>query len=110
MKRGDRAAPGPLVTIAGGAVQVSAAQAPGKAADVWLVRYDPRIVQVPIRRGENAGRTLPHRDVVRQLVRLGGWNGRAAHFSLPASPDPALRSAVLVQSAGAGPILAAARG
>jgi hypothetical protein len=110
MKRGDRGAPGPLVTIAGGAVQVGAAQPPGKAVDVWLVRYDPRIVQVPIRRGENAGRTLPHRDVVRQLVRLGGWNGKAAHFNLPASPDPALRSAVLVQTGGAGPILAAARG
>jgi hypothetical protein len=110
IKRGDRAAPGPVVIVAGGAVQVGSAQTPAKAADVWLVRYDPRIVQVPIRRGENAGRTLPHRDVVRQLVRLGAWNGRAERFNLPASPDPALRDAVLVQTAGAGPILAAARG
>lgn len=90
---------------------ISVDGAPAKsAADVWLVRYDPRIVQVAIRRGENGGRTLPHRNVVRELVRLGGWNGRAARFDIPASRDPALRAAVLVQTAGAGPILAAAKG
>jgi hypothetical protein len=44
------------------------------------------------------------------LVRLGGWNGKAVHYNLPASPDPALRNAVLVQTGGAGPILASARG
>jgi hypothetical protein len=110
MRRADRAAAGPAVSIAQGSVSVGAAQAPAKAADVWLVRYDPRIVQVAIRRGENGGRTLPHRNVVRELVRLGVWSGPAARFSLPASPDPALRAAVLVQTAGAGPILAAAKG
>ena len=82
----------------------------GKSADVWLVRYDPRVVQVAIQRGENGGRTLPHRNVVRELVRLGAWNGQAAHFAIPASRDPALSTAVLVQTGGAGPILAAAKG
>ena len=110
IQRGDRAAGGPQVTIAAGSVSIGAAPNLAKAADVWLVRYDPRIVQVAIRRGENGGRTLPHRNVVRQLVRLGGWNGRAARFDLPAPSEPALRTAVLVQTAGAGPILAAAKG
>jgi hypothetical protein len=110
MRRADRTAPGPMVTIGGGAVSVGAGQASGKAADVWLVRYDPRVVQVAIRRGENGGRTLPHRNVVRELVRLGGWSGQAARFNLPTSADPALRTAILVQAAGAGPILAAAKG
>ena len=110
MRRAERTAVGPLVTIAGGAVSVGAAQAPSRSADVWLVRYDPRIVQVAIRRGENGGRTLPHRNVVRELVRLGAWNGQAARFALPAGADPNLRAAVLVQTGGAGPILAAAKG
>jgi hypothetical protein len=114
MRRAERTAPGPVVTISGGAVQVGAAQSPAqfpaKSADVWLVRYDPRVVQVAIRRGENGGRTLPHRNVVRELIRLGAWNGQAARFALPAAADPALHGAVLVQTAGAGPILAAAKG
>jgi len=110
MRRAERASPGPVVTIGAGSVSIGAAHASGKPADVWLVRYDPRVVQVAIRRGENGGRTLPHRNVVRELVRLGGWSGQPARFSLPAGADPALRTAILVQTAGAGPILAAAKG
>jgi len=110
MRRADRAAGGPAVSIGGGAVSIGAAATPVRSADVWLVRYDPRVVQVAIQRGENSGRTLPHRNVVRELVRLGVWNGQPARFTLPASRDPALSTAVLVQTSGAGPILAAAKG
>ena len=110
MRRAERPANGPALSIGGGAVMVGAAERPAKAADVWLVRYDPRVIQVAIQRGENSGRTLPHRNVVRELVRLGAWNGQAARFTMPPSHDPALSTAVLVQTSGAGPILAAAKG
>jgi hypothetical protein len=105
---GDRGASGPVVSIGARAVAISAGPS-RKTADVWLVRYDPRIVQVPIRRGENAGRTLPHKDVVRELTRIGHWNGAAERLTIPAAADPTLRTAVLLQISGGGPILAAAR-
>jgi hypothetical protein len=108
--RGDRGTGGPVVKIESGAVSVGAGAAPAGGADVLLVRYDPRTVQVPIRRGENGGRTLPHRNVVKALVRLGHWNGGAERFTLPPAADPALKVAVLVQADKAGPILAAAKG
>ncbi len=92
-----------------GRIQVAAGQAPKLAADVWLVRYDPRVQQVSIQRGENGGRTLPHKNTVRQLTRLGAWTGAAASFAAPASPDAAYRTAVLVQAADGGAILAAAK-
>jgi hypothetical protein len=107
---GDRGQGGPAVTIRGAVVSISAGAALPKAADVWLVRYDPRIVQVPIKRGENGGRTLPHRNIVRQLTRLGGWAGRFETLPIPPAADPALRTAILVQGPGGGPILAAAKG
>jgi hypothetical protein len=103
---GDRGSGGPSVSLTAARVAVGAGRG---GADVWLVRYDPRIVQVPVKRGENAGRTLPHRDVVRQLIKLGRWDGRAQAWPLPASLDGALKTAVLVQIPGGGPILAAAR-
>ena len=109
IRAGDRGDGGPRLTLEPGAVSISAATAPQAGADVFLVRYDPRVVQVPIQRGENGGKTLPHRNVVRQLVRLGRWTGAAARFTLPAGQDPNLSTAILVQTAGAGPILAAAR-
>ncbi len=108
ISRADRGATGPAVTISGGSAELGAASGPARAADVLLVRYDPRTLDVPVRRGENAGKTLAHKNIVREIVRLGGWNGRPETFSLPAE-DPPLRSAILVQATGAGPILAAAR-
>jgi hypothetical protein len=74
-----------------------------------LVRYDPRVIAVPVRAGENEGRTLPHKNVVRSLTRIGAWAGQAETFAIPPAA-PGLATAVLVQAPGAGPILAAAKG
>jgi hypothetical protein len=76
-------------------------------ADVWLVRYDPRSQNVAIGAGENSGITIAHRNIVRALVRLGGWSGAAQSYALPSGGDPAWRSAILVQAKNGGPVLAA---
>jgi hypothetical protein len=101
---------GASLSVAGGWVSIAARPVPAKGADVWLVRYDPRVQQVAVKRGENSGRTLPHRNIVRELTRLGAWTGNAASFRLPAATDPALKTAILVQAAHGGPILGAIRG
>jgi hypothetical protein len=100
-------AAGPQIAVEGARITVAAAPAPA-AATVWLVAYDPRSVAVPIRAGENGGRTLPHRNIVRQLVALGGWSGKAMSYTAPASPA-GLKRAVLVQAGKGGQIVAAAR-
>ncbi|RAK54171.1 DUF1223 domain-containing protein [Phenylobacterium soli] len=103
----DRGASRPDVEIAPDAVRIGAGQG---SAEVWLARYDPRVLQVPIRRGENGGKTLPHKNIVRQLVRLGAWTGRPQTLRLPAAQEPGLRTAVFLQAGKGGPILAAAKG
>src|SRR5271166_6533728 len=108
MRRGERGAGGPSVGFAGGAVAVGAGAAPAGGADVWLARYIPHTVEVAIPRGENAGHTLPYKDVVREMILLGQWRGEAATFPAPGG-DSSLAEAAIVQAAGAGPILAAAR-
>ena len=104
-----KAAPlqGPAITVSGGQVKVAAATA--AAADVWLVRYDPRVLNVDIGAGENSGLLLPHRNIVRALVRLGPWSGSAQSYAIPAGGDPVWRTAILVQSRNSGPILSAAK-
>ena len=97
---------GPDVTLAGGKVSIGAGAAPG-ATDVWLVRYDPNLVEVPVARGENTGRTLPHTHVVHSLIRLGSWSGTAQSFDVPAANN-GYKTAVLVQTVGGGPILGVA--
>ena len=109
MSRGDRGAGGPNVGFSGGAVTVGAGAAPSGGADVWLARYIPRTVEVAIPRGENAGHTLPYKDVVREMVLLGKWRGEAANFAVPGGSEQGLAEAAIVQGAGCGPVLAAAR-
>jgi hypothetical protein len=106
--RADRGSGGPGLVVRGNAVTVNGTTA--KPADVWLVRYDPRSVEVAIKAGENGGRTLPHRNIVRELVRLGRWQGGAATFSLPPAKLPGLATAAFVQSGPGGPVIAAVRG
>lgn len=102
-----RPADEPTIGLAGREVTIGAGPAPADGADVWLVRYEPGIIEVQVRRGENAGRTLPHGHVVRDLIRLGDWTGARATLKLP-PPAPGLGTAILVQARHGGPILAAA--
>ena len=97
---------GPKIQLDGSTVTIGASN--GKA-QILLVRFDPRVIQVSIQRGENGGRTLPHRNVVKELTVLGSWSGRPVTFALPPKSDAVLRTAILVQEGPGGRILAAAR-
>ena len=98
---------GPALALGDGKVSIGAGKAPAGHADIWLVRYTRGVVEVPVARGENTGRTLPHATVVHSLQRLGSWDGQAATLPLPTASG-GLSTAVLVQSPDGGPILAAA--
>jgi hypothetical protein len=100
-------APVPTVSVNG--VTISKAAALARPATVWLVRYDPRVIQVPIKAGENTGCTLPHRNLVRELTRLGTWNGAATQFAF-APATGGLQSAVFLQDGRGGAVLSAASG
>lgn len=98
---------GPALSVASGQAIVGAAAAPKGGAQVWLVRYDPRVVQIAVKAGENNGKTLPHRNIVHELVPLGRWTGTAAHFAIPGAKQPGLAAAIIVQAGPGGAILAA---
>lgn len=98
---------GPTIVRDSGGVTIGAGQ--GAPASVLLVTYDPREHSVPVKAGENNGRTLPHRNIVVGLRDGGVWTGKALHVAVPVLKDPALRTAVLVQRGAGGPLLAAAK-
>jgi len=74
---------------------------------VQLVRYIPEAT-VDILRGENGGRTLSYSNIVTDLDIIARWDG-ADTLRLSAELSGAQPSVVIIQEAGAGPILAAAR-
>ncbi len=104
LRDADRGTSGPAITVLPDGVLVGAGPAT-RAAIVWLVRYDPRTLNVPIRAGENGGRTIPHRNIVRSLQQIGQWRGQAMRLAV--ARDPRLAGALLVQQGPGGPIIAA---
>jgi hypothetical protein len=108
LKRFDRGTSGPTVSLAGDKVGIGERRT-GQPANVWLIRYDPRVHDVPIRAGENGGKTLPHKNIVRSIHLLGKWNGNAASFAIPRTPNSIYKSAILVQDGPGGAIIAARR-
>lgn len=75
-------------------------------ATVWLFSLRD-FVAVPVGGGENAGRTLKYRNVVRAIKAVGVWRGEAASFLVRDMPE-ADSVAVVVQQDGYGPVLGAA--
>jgi hypothetical protein len=95
---------GPAISAEADAVTIGAGK--GKAT-IWLIRYDPRSVDVAIKAGENDGRTLPHRNIVRQMAKLGNWTGAQQRYTIAKPANAGWRTAILVQSGSTGPILSA---
>ena len=105
-------AEGPRVSFlhAGARVRVTPGRAPAGRAEVWLVRFDPQEHAVKVKAGDNKGKLVSQRYIVRDLVRLGGYSGGVRSFTLPKPVDNGLSTVVLVQAAKGGRILAAAQG
>jgi hypothetical protein len=74
------------MTKAGGQITVSVAgSSKGEAArhgEVWLCSISKE-VPISIGRGENSGREITYHNVVRNLVKVGEWNGSPGSWTLP---------------------------
>ena len=88
-------------------IQAQSPEGFDKAATLYLVRYQPEVT-VDIGRGENAGRTVTYYNVVRSWEDVGRWSG-----TTPLSAQVDARGegewVVIIQQAGFGEILAAAK-
>ena len=109
--KADRAGPGPRIQFLRKETRATVGEGSAAAGtfDVWLVRYDPRKREVKVEKGENRGKTVIHRNVVRELVRLGAWNGRARSYPLPDPKADGLKSLIVVQGVRGGRVLAIGR-
>jgi hypothetical protein len=81
-----------------------------KTGKVWVASI-MRSADVPIKRGENAGKMVTYTNVVRNLTEVGEWQGAPASYMVPlkeAQQDGDLL-VVFLQAEHSGPIVGAAR-
>ena len=110
----DTAAAGPrrgpdMAFIGARRVDVGAGAAPKGGAEVWLVRYEPREQDVLVKKGDNRGQTVPHTNVVREIVKLGPWRGKPTAYRVPTAKEEGLATLVLVQGAKGGRVIGLAK-
>jgi hypothetical protein len=75
------------MTQAGKQLNVSVAASPGNDpaamhGEVWICSVS-RSVPISIGRGENGGHQVTYHNVVRNLFKVGDWNGTAGNWSVP---------------------------
>ena len=74
------------MTQAGKEINVSvAASGAGSAArhgEVWICAIS-KAVPISIGRGENSGRQITYHNVVRNLLKVGDWNGTSGSWTVP---------------------------
>lgn len=88
-------------------IQVLATPISKNALSIMAVRYRPGIKSVPVKRGENRGRTLMLANVVQACKEIGRIkSGGRFHKKLPALADGEAL-VILVQDGRGGPILGA---
>jgi hypothetical protein len=104
------------MALAGKQITVSVASSKGPAVmhgEVWICSISKE-VSIAIGRGENRGREVTYHNVVRNLLKVGDWNGSAGSWTVPLeniSRDGVDAAAVYVQDGNRdkpGPMLGAA--
>ena len=104
-------------TVTGKQINVSVAASRGGPAtlhgEVWICSIS-KAVPISIGRGENSGREITYHNVVRNLLKVGDWNGSPNSWTVPLeniSRDGVDAAAVYVQDGNRdkpGPMLGAA--
>lgn len=90
-------------------VDVGSGRVPTGGAEVWLIRYDPRELEVAVKAGDNRGETVVQKNVVREIKRLGVWRGRPQAYRMTAAAEEGLKTVVVVQAAKGGRVLGLAQ-
>jgi len=87
------------VTQSGRQIKVSVAEASGRSGEVWICAVSKQ-VPITIARGENRGQRITYHNVVRNMLKVADWNGRAGSWTVPLeniSRDGVDATAVYVQ-------------
>lgn len=93
----------------GDRVGVGSGRVPRGGAEVVMVAYQPGSQTVTVERGDNRGQTVRHLNVVREVRKLGDWNGRPILLDLPDTRQDGEAIVVLLQAKADRRILNAAK-
>jgi hypothetical protein len=78
--------------------------------DICLVNYDPKMQVVKVGKGPNKGKKITHRNMVKEIIKIGEWYGGNLTIALPDMRQmigTGLETVAIVQGGMGGPVVAA---
>jgi len=78
--------------------------------DICLVNYDPKLQVVKVGKGPNKGKKITHRNLVKDIIKIGEWTSGNSTIGLPdlrQVQGTGLETVAIVQGVNGGPIVAA---
>lgn len=93
-------------------IRIDTDKAEAETHDILVVVYRGSEEVVKVGKGPNKGKKIKHRNVVKQVMKFGEWNGGDMVLALPA-PKSSMKhgeeAVVMVQASMGGPIIAAVK-
>ncbi|KAI1112673.1 thioredoxin-like protein [Nemania sp. NC0429] len=80
--------------------------------DVLIVVYEDKTELIKVGKGPNKGKKVPHKNIVKEIVKIGEWTGGDMIYDLPVSRaqmDPGTAAVAIVQEPISGPIVAVSK-
>ena len=77
--------------------------------DICLVDYDPKMQVVKIGKGPNKGKKITHRNMVKEIIKIGEWHGGNLMIALPDMRQmigTGLETLAIVHGGMGGPVVA----
>lgn len=80
--------------------------------DILVVVFDAKSEKIKIGKGPNKGKKVEHKNIVKEIIKIGEWTGGNIVVPLPvarSSMQPGLGAVVMVQAPLGGPVVGAQR-
>ena len=91
----------------GSELKITSDRSEAEVHDVLLVKYEPTTTTIKIGKGPNKGKKVPHRNIVKDVSKIGEWHGGETIVPFPPADQDGTERVVIVQGSQGGPIVAA---
>lgn len=88
-------------------LKITSNQFEAETHDVLIVKYDSMQQEIKIGKGPNKGKKMMHRNLVKEVMKVGEWNGGEAMIPLPEMMGNRFERVVILQAESGGAIVAA---
>jgi hypothetical protein len=87
-------------------LRIDSDRAESEPYDINVIVYDPSSEKIKVGKGPNKGQKIVHQNVVKDIIKVGEWQGGNIQVPLPNTDFGGFKAVAVVQAGPGGPIIA----